>query len=92
MKSFQPLARAKCAVAALICVVPLLAGTLPPSWSQMRNLTILDLTRNELGGPLPSEYVNLANLQTLWLSFNNLTQYEPTARHCMQRVFLHITI
>lgn len=54
-----------------------LTGRIPPALVQLSELTVLDLSGNELSGPIPWELGNLANLQTLNLSDNQLTGSIP---------------
>ena len=54
-----------------------LTGGIPPALGQLSELTVLDLSANELSGSIPWELGNLANLQTLNLSDNQLTGSIP---------------
>lgn len=38
---------------------PWLAGSLPPEWSHLRTLLMLELGNNELQGPLPTEWCDM---------------------------------
>ena len=56
------------------CVCANLGGPLPDSWSGMKNLEYLDLSRNQLNGTLPSSWgSSLTRLQNLDL-FGNFFQ------------------
>ena len=54
-----------------------LTGGIPPALGQLSELTVLDLSANELSGSIPWELGDLASLQTLNLSDNQLTGSIP---------------
>ena len=54
-----------------------LTGSIPPELARLFQLTVLDLSGNELSGPIPWQLGNLANLLTLDLSGNRLTGFIP---------------
>ena len=54
-----------------------LTGSIPPDFSRMLGLTVLDLSGNALSGSIPWELGTLFNLQTLDLSGNRLNGFIP---------------
>lgn len=50
-----------------------LAGSLPPSWSQLTDLAELDIGDNYLTGTLPPQYSNLGSMTYLDAQKNELT-------------------
>jgi hypothetical protein len=55
-------------------------GKIPSELFQLTDLTTLNLQNNFLSGPLPSEIGNLANINALDLSINDLTGVIPTGK------------
>ena len=55
-----------------------LRGNLPVSWSQLKNLTLLDLQNNALTGTLPPQWSELQHLQTLTVKNNALNGTLPS--------------
>lgn len=53
------------------------AGSLPPSWSELTDLTMLELSYNSLTGTLPPQYSNLNALVQFSASSNGLTGTLP---------------
>ena len=54
-----------------------LKNNLPPEIGQLTNLDYLDLSFNELTGPIPPEIGNLTNLRVMQLTFNKLSGSIP---------------
>jgi hypothetical protein len=56
-----------------------LVGTLPASWGSdaVATLTVIDLSDNQLSGPLPGTWSQLASLQRVNLSSNDLAGQLP---------------
>lgn len=54
-----------------------LSGSIPPSFSALVNLAILDIQDNLLSGRIPPELGQLASLEYLWLSGNDLSGSIP---------------
>ncbi|GAA0149038.1 hypothetical protein LIER_08311 [Lithospermum erythrorhizon] len=52
-------------------------GPLPETFSQLRNLRFLGISRNFISGGIPASFGQLRELQTLDLSFNQLTGTIP---------------
>ncbi|GAA0143586.1 hypothetical protein LIER_04238 [Lithospermum erythrorhizon] len=52
-------------------------GSLPESFSQLRNLRFLGISRNFISGKIPATFGQLRELQTLDLSFNQLSGNIP---------------
>ncbi|XP_012703177.2 receptor-like protein kinase 2 isoform X2 [Setaria italica] len=49
-----------------------LSGSIPPDLFKYENLTLLDLSQNDLTGVVPDKFMNLSKLETLLLSGNKL--------------------
>jgi hypothetical protein len=49
-------------------------GTLPTSWTRLKQLRVLDVSRNSLTGSLPSWYVSMRQLAVLKLHDNKLVK------------------
>ncbi|KAL2337508.1 hypothetical protein Fmac_011954 [Flemingia macrophylla] len=56
-----------------LCYFHPIAGTIPSTFSQLKNLHYLDLASNKLEGSIPSEIANVLTLQEIDISHNNLT-------------------
>ena len=54
-----------------------LTGTLPPSWSSLSQLQLLDVSGHRLNGTLPNSWQSFPELRDLKLSNNNLTGTLP---------------
>lgn len=52
-------------------------GSLPPSWSNIRNLQLLNLSQNSLTGQLPKEVGNFRNIKGLFLFKNQFSGTLP---------------
>ena len=50
---------------------------MPPELSRLTNLQLLELSCNDLTGPIPSEFIRLGNLSQLYLDGNHLTGTVP---------------
>lgn len=57
----------------------MLSSKIPGSRSRLTNLTILDLSRNELAGSISPEFGDSLKLQGLFLGNNQLTVLSPEA-------------
>ncbi|KAJ3100562.1 hypothetical protein HDU97_002143 [Phlyctochytrium planicorne] len=51
-------------------------GSIPESHCQMSKMSILDISINQLSGPIPDSIGNLKNLTELYLKDNNITVYQ----------------
>jgi len=58
-------------------IIYCLSGEIPSEIGTLMNLTVLDLSENQLTGEIPSEIGNLTNLENLWLYDNQLTREIP---------------
>ncbi|KAL8151894.1 hypothetical protein V2J09_021702 [Rumex salicifolius] len=54
-------------------------GKLPQAWNSFSSLTTVDLSANDIGGPIPPSLFSSANLVTLNLSGNHLSGLIPLA-------------
>ena len=54
-----------------------ISGTLPESWSQLRNLKRIELRSNGISGTLPAAYSRLGALETFCIATNNVTGTLP---------------
>lgn len=59
----------------LLCVC--FAGTLPPSWGAHAKLRVSRLWNNKLSGPLPASWSEMAAIEDLQMSANNLAGTVP---------------
>ena len=57
----------------------LLSGSIPDTIGRMRDLFILNLSKNKLSGRIPSTVGNIAQLGKLFLDDNNLTGSKPSS-------------
>ncbi|KAK3428020.1 hypothetical protein EUGRSUZ_F04133 [Eucalyptus grandis] len=55
-------------------------GTIPTTFTQLKNLEILDLSNNQFSGPVPSSFTQMAALTQLILSNNLLSGILPKFR------------
>ncbi|HEX9090490.1 MAG TPA: leucine-rich repeat domain-containing protein, partial [Anaerolineales bacterium] len=55
-----------------------MSGTIPPKLSNLKNLTILDLSNNKLNGNIPVELGFLTSLEYVYLANNQLSGNIPT--------------
>lgn len=54
-----------------------LSGTLPPQWSALSAVQVLDVSSNQLSGSIPQSWLGLPALQELRLNHNNLNGSLP---------------
>jgi hypothetical protein len=69
-----------CGLCCTACpLLALFAGTLPASWGDdaVATLTVIDLSDNQLSGPLPGTWSRLASLHHVNLSSNDLSGELP---------------
>jgi hypothetical protein len=54
-------------------------GSLPPSWTSMQKLRVLDVSRNQLTGTLPQTYANLWQLAIARFNDNKIVQVSSSS-------------